>query len=238
MATQVHIVPHFHWDREWYFTAEESKILLVNDMEEVLTMLETKKDYPYFVLDGQTAVLEDYFSIKPENKERVKQFVEAGKLIIGPWYTQTDEMVVGGESIVRNLLYGQKDCAEFGPSMMIGYLPDSFGQSARMPQILNGFGITRSMFWRGASERKGSHKTEFIWRDDEGSQVTVLLLPLGYAIGKYLPTDPQALEKRMKKYLPVLDAGATTEHILLPNGHDQMPVQKNIDEVMESLKTL
>ena len=92
MADKVHVVPHFHWDREWYFTAEESKILLVNDMEEVLTMLETREDYPYFVLDGQTSVLEDYFSVSPENRERVRELVQRGKLIIGPWYTQTDEM--------------------------------------------------------------------------------------------------------------------------------------------------
>ena len=84
MADKVHIVPHFHWDREWYFTAEESKILLVNDMEEVLTMLETREDYPCFVLDGQTSVLEDYFSVSPENRERVRALVQRGKLIIGP----------------------------------------------------------------------------------------------------------------------------------------------------------
>lgn len=39
---------------------------MVNDMEEVLTMLETREDYPCFVLDGQTSVLEDYFSVSPE----------------------------------------------------------------------------------------------------------------------------------------------------------------------------
>lgn len=236
MAKYIHVVPHFHWDREWYFTAEESKILLVNDMEEILTMLETNPDYPYFIMDGQTAVLEDYLSVKPENRQRIKELVQQGKLIIGPWYTQTDEMVVGGESIVRNLLYGKLDCEEFGDKMDIGYLPDSFGQSARLPQILNGFGIKRCMFWRGTSERMGSDKTEFFWEGDDNSKVTVQLLPLGYAIGKYLPADHEALKQRMDKYLPVLDRGATTEHILLPNGHDQMPVQKNIFDVMKSIE--
>lgn len=238
MADKVHIVPHFHWDREWYFTAEESKILLVNDMEEVLEMLEDREDYPYFVLDGQTSILEDYFSVVPENRERVKALVQQGKLIIGPWYTQTDEMVVGGESIVRNLLYGMKDCREFGAPMMIGYLPDSFGQSARMPQILRGFNIGRSMFWRGTSERKGTSKTEFYWKDDDGSQVTVQLLPLGYAIGKYLPVQKEALKDRMEKYMPVLEKGATGSHILVPNGHDQMPLQKDIYEVMDTMREL
>ncbi|MDO5417559.1 MAG: mannosylglycerate hydrolase [Lachnospiraceae bacterium] len=238
MADKVHVVPHFHWDREWYFTAEESKILLVNDMEEVLEMLENNEEYPYFVLDGQTSVLEDYFSVVPENRERVKRLVQQGRLIIGPWYTQTDEMVVGGESIVRNLLYGRKDCEEFGEPMMIGYLPDSFGQSARMPQILNGFNIERSMFWRGTSERMGTDKTEFYWEDDEGSRVMVQLLPLGYAIGKYLPAEKNALAKRMEKYMPVLEKGATTDHILVPNGHDQMPIQKNIYQVMDTMKEI
>lgn len=235
---KVHIVPHMHWDREWYFSTEESRILLVNNMKEIMDMLENNPDYPYFVMDGQTAILEDYLAVKPQDKERIKKLVEEGKLIIGPWYTQTDEMVVGGESIVRNLLYGIKDCGEFGDYMKIGYLPDSFGQSAQMPQILNGFDIKHSMFWRGCSERKGTGKTEFNWTSDDGSEVVVQMLPLGYAIGKYLPTDIDALKKRMEKYFPVLERGATTEHEILPNGHDQMPVQKNIFDVIEKLKEL
>ncbi len=237
MKQNVHIVPHFHWDREWYFTAEESKIVLVRDMEEILEMLENNSNYPYFVLDGQTVVLEDYFSVKPENKQRVKNLVKSGKLIIGPWYSQTDEMVVGSESIIRNLLYGKLDCEEFGDIMQIGYLPDSFGQSARMPQILNGFGITRCMFWRGVSERMGTDKTEFYWEDGE-SKVIIQLLPLGYAIGKYLPTNETELKDRLNKYFSVLDKCATTNNILLPNGHDQMPIQKNIFEVMEKIDNL
>lgn len=234
----VHIVPHMHWDREWYFTTEESRIILVNNMEEILQTLENNEDYPCYILDGQTAILEDYFAVKPEYKERVKKLVKAGKLIIGPWYTQTDEMVVGGESIVRNLLYGLKDCEEFGASMKIGYLPDSFGQSAQLPQILKGFDIKYAMFWRGASERHGTDKTEFYWESDNNEKVLVQILPLGYAIGKYLPEDENKLKERMDKYLKVLDKGATTENIILPNGHDQMPIQKNIFDIIQKLKKL
>ncbi len=235
---QVHIVPHMHWDREWYFSTEESRILLVNNMEEIMQMLETNPDYPYYVLDGQTAILEDYFAVKPENKERVRKLVQEGKLIIGPWYTQTDEMVVGAESIVRNLMYGIKDSENFGSPMMIGYLPDSFGQSSQMPQILNGFDIKYSIFWRGMSERHGTDRTEFYWESDDGSRVLVQLMPLGYAIGKYLPENEEELQERIDKYFSVLDKGATTDHILLPNGHDQMPVQKNIFDVIDKLQKL
>ncbi len=238
MAKNVHVIPHMHWDREWYFTTEESRILLVNNMEEIMTRLEEDDDYPYYMLDGQTAILEDYFEVKPENRARVEALAKKGKLIIGPWYTQTDEMVVGGESVVRNLLYGIKDSKEFGDPMMIGYLPDSFGQSEKMPQILNGFGITRSIFWRGSSERHGTNKQNFYWEGESGGRVLVHLLPLGYAIGKYLPVEKEALEKRMSKYMPVLDRGAVNEEIALPNGHDQMPIQQNIYEVMKTLKEI
>ena len=238
MSKNVHVIPHMHWDREWYFTTEESRILLVNNMEEIMDRLENDDNYPYYMLDGQTAILEDYFDVKPENKQRVIDLVKKGKLIVGPWYTQTDEMVVGGESVVRNLLYGLKDCKEFGDPMMIGYLPDSFGQSEKMPAILNGFDIKRCIFWRGASERHGTTKNNFYWQGNSNGEVLVHLLPLGYAIGKYLPVEKEALKVRMSKYMPVLEKGACNNEIALPNGHDQMPIQKNIYEVMDTLKEI
>lgn len=131
-------------------------------MAEILDMLEQNPDYSCYVLDGQTVVLEDYLSVCPHNENRIKNLVKDNRLKIGPWYTQTDEMVVGGESIVRNLLYGKADCEKFGGRMDIGYLPDSFGQSCAMPKILSGFGINKSLFWRGYSERLGINKTEFL----------------------------------------------------------------------------
>ncbi|WP_061030866.1 mannosylglycerate hydrolase [Vibrio splendidus] len=237
-TSRVHITPHMHWDREWYFTTEESRILLVNNMEEIMNRLESDPEYKYYVLDGQTAVLEDYFAIKPENTERVKALVEAGKLIIGPWYSQTDTMQVSGESIVRNMMYGIRDCMKFGDAMKIGYLPDSFSMSSQLPMIYNGFDITRAMFWRGCSERHGTNKTEFLWQSNDGSEVTAQVLPLGYAIGKYLPQDEEGLRARLDKYFPVLEKPSVTKDILVPNGHDQMPIQKDIFEVMDKLREI
>ncbi|EOZ7505544.1 mannosylglycerate hydrolase [Enterobacter hormaechei] len=237
-VSRVHITPHMHWDREWYFTTEASRILLVNNMEEILTRLEQDAEYKYYVLDGQTAVLEDYFAVKPENRPRVKALVAARKLIIGPWYTQTDTTLVSGESIVRNLMYGIRDCLAFGEPMKIGYLPDSFGMSSQLPHIYNGFGITRTMFWRGCSERHGTDKTEFLWQSQDGSEVTAQVLPLGYAIGKYLPEDEAGLRKRLDTYFEVLEKASVTKEILLPNGHDQMPLQQNIFAVMDKLREI
>lgn len=234
----LHIVPHVHWDREWYFTAEESKVYFSNHLDEVLTMLEEDNNYPYYILDGQTSILEDYFEDRPEDFERVKKLASKGKLVLGPWYTQSDEMIVQGESLVRNLYYGYKDCSKLGSYMKIGYLPDSFGQCAQMPMILNGFDIPYSMFWRGVSKKHGATHSEFYWESDDGSKVLVQMLPLCYALGRFLPNNTDDLKKRMDAIIPILFKATNTNDVILPNGHDQMPIQKDIHEIIEKMKKL
>ncbi len=239
MKKTIHIVPHFHWDKEWYFTVAESTILMLKDFDEVLTRLEQDDSYPYFVGDGQISIINDYIEAKPQDLERVKSLAEKGKLILGPWYTQTDAVGVKGESISRNLLYGLKDTAKYSDKHMnIGYLPDSFGMGEQLPQIFNNFGIEDFLFWRGASERHGTKNTEFVWHSPSGSKVTSIILPLGYAIGKYLQTDKQALKERVDGYIKVLESGNVTGALILPNGHDQMPLQKNIFDVKSLLEEI
>lgn len=235
---EVFVVPHFHWDREWYFSTEESQVLLVHDMREILDKLEKDPHYKAYVLDGQTVVLEDYLAACPENSELIKKFVQEGRLKVGPWYTQTDENIVNGESLTRNLLYGFKDSYKFGEPMKIGYVPDPFGQSAQMPMILNQFKITRSLFWRGFSSEKGTTSSEFYWKTKNGYKVLTENFPLGYAIGKYLETDLEKLKPRMDKILKKLDSRAFGKNELLPNGHDQMPIQRNIDNIIKKLNEL
>ena len=68
--------------------------------------------------------------------------------------------------------------------------------------------------------------------------MTAQVLPLGFAIGKYLPADENGLRKRLDSYFDVLEKASVTKEILLPNGHDQMPLQQNIFEVMEKLREI
>ena len=68
--------------------------------------------------------------------------------------------------------------------------------------------------------------------------MTAQVLPLGYAIGKYLPEDEAGLRKRLDSYFEVLENASITKEILLPNGHDQMPLQQNLFAVMEKLREI
>ena len=220
---RIHVYSHTHWDCEWYFTSNESIIQLIYHMDEVIDALENEVIENY-LLDGQLSILEDYLRFAPSNFDRVSKLVQAGKLIIGPWYTQTDELVIDGESIVRNLLYGIKSANKLGGHMKVGYLPDSFGQTKDLPKILNGFDIKRSIFWRGVAKDICKNR-EFKWNSEDGSSLLVYNIKNGYFYGGNLiyNDDIDAVEET------ILD-GSATENILLPVGGDQRYVDFNLKE--------
>jgi 2-O-(6-phospho-alpha-D-mannosyl)-D-glycerate hydrolase len=221
---QVYIVPHTHWDREWYFTTQQSQVLLQEALPVIMDELESGA-LPCFVLDGQSVMLEDYFEVMPHERERVKALVEAGKLQIGPWYTQTDQCVVGAESLVRNLLYGTRDCAPFGGHLQVGYVPDSFGQTEQLPQLFSQFGIKRVVFWRGLWDGI-SAESEFCWRSRDGSEVVTAVIQHGYGGVKGMAADEEYEQKgllHIKALAESVRRFNRTEHTMVMGGNDQQP---------------
>ena len=157
-------------------------------VDEVLELLEADPEYR-FTLDGQLATVDDYLAIRPQNEERIRELVQAGRLAIGPWQTLVDEFLVSGETIVRNLERGLARAAEFGDAMRIGYLPDSFGHVAQMPQILRLFGIEDAVVWRGVPAAIDRHS--FCWEAPDGSAVRAEYLPAGYGNAAYAFDGPE-----------------------------------------------
>lgn len=230
----VHLVQHTHWDREWYFTENDSKAVLYYFMDDLFQRLEEDKTLGPFVLDGQTVVIEDYLSVAPHQETRLRQLIEQGRIVIGPWYTQSDFLVVGAESITRNLLLGHADCQCFGGTMPIGYVPDSFGQSAQLPMFLQQFAIDYAVIWRGWSEHNVAH-SEFSWQAADGSKVTTAVLPWGYGCAKWLPDNPQTAQKTLEPILEKQTRFSLTDHVLLPNGNDQSPFEYRVPAMLEQL---
>ncbi|MBO0457051.1 mannosylglycerate hydrolase [Enterococcus hulanensis] len=238
MKKTVHIVPHSHWDREWYFTTSRSKIYLMHDLKKVLDQLEKDNPYESFILDGQASLLDDYLKWRPQDKARIEKLVQQGKLIIGPWYTQTDQLVISGESIVRNMLYGMKICEDFGDYMNVGYVPDSFGQAASMPQIYREFGISDTMFWRGVSDDDVAH-TEYKWRGEDCSVVNVYQIPSGYYIGGAIPERETDLAEFLhQEPFKTTWGRSSTDQVYFPNGFDQAPVRENLPELVDQMNEL
>src|SRR5689334_9336488 len=62
------VVNHTHWDREWYMPFQRYRVLLVDAVDKLLDILAHQEDYGGFLLDGQTAVAEDYLEVRPEQR--------------------------------------------------------------------------------------------------------------------------------------------------------------------------
>lgn len=167
---EMHVISNTHWDREWRFSFQRTRMQLVNVMDHLLGLLEKHPEYVCYHLDSQTIILEDYLQICPENEQRLKDLIKNERIMVGPWYSAPDMNNVTGESIVRNLLLGHSISKEFGNTMKVGYTPFSWGQVSQMPQIYAGFGIDTIFFYRGVDRRK-LDKAEFWWQSPDGTRI-------------------------------------------------------------------
>lgn len=168
--TKCHFISNTHWDREWKFSAQRTRHMLVTAIDMLLDIFEKEPDYKHFHLDSQTLPLQDYLEIRPEKKEILKKYISEGKLAVGPWFCLPDEFCVGGESLVRNLLLGHKIANGFGKVSKTGYSPFGWGQISQMPQLYHGFGIDFASFYRGLNTYMAP-KSEFYWEGADGTTI-------------------------------------------------------------------
>lgn len=163
----IHVVSNSHWDREWCYPFEETRLLLLDFMDGLLDLLDTDPEFHSFTMDSQTLCVEDYLELRPEKRETVEKHVRSGRLIVGPWYSLPEEYIVNGESLARNLLIGHRAAEALGKVCKIGYTPFSYGQTSQMPQIYNGFGINTIIFYRGIN----TPHSEFVLKGPDGSRL-------------------------------------------------------------------
>lgn len=225
---KIHVVAHTHWDREWYFSDNEAFIQFSYHMDEVIYALENG-ELDYYYLDGQLSILDDYLKVYPNQETKIKELVEGNKLFIGPWYTQMDEFVVAGESVVKNLQIGIDMSKRLGGHTALGYLPDSFGQGKDMPKIYNGFGIEDAVFWRGMPNEVTKSR-EFYWTAEDGSKVLTINIRNGYYAGVAL-VEGEIYQK--KAILDIVSEDSATTNITLPVGGDQRAVDRNLKAIIK-----
>jgi mannosylglycerate hydrolase len=221
--TKVGIVPHTHWDREWYAPFQVFRARLVRLLDELLPLLERDLSYARFLLDGQTVVVDDYLEVRPEAAGTLRRLAATGRLSVGPWMVLMDEFMVSGETIVRDLQLGMRRAIELGGAMPVGYLPDMFGHIAQMPQILRLAGLDHAVVWRGVPSTVT--QTAFVWEAPDGSNVRAEYLYGSYSNGRDLPDDAKQLVARARSYeLELGPARLPGSAMLLMNGTDhQMP---------------
>ena len=230
---QVGIVPHTHWDREWYAPFQCYRVQLVHLVDDLLDLLEADASFTRFLLDGQTAVVDDYLAVRPEAEARLRALATCGRLQVGPWMILMDEFMVSGETIVRNLQHGLARAGALGAdlSTLVGYLPDMFGHIAQMPQLLRLARLEHAVVWRGVPS--AIEQTGFWWRAPDGSTVRAEYLYGSYSNGRDIPRDPAQLVARARGYDAELGPAALADGgMLLMNGSDHLLPQPWLGDVV------
>ena len=232
----VFIVPHTHWDREWYLPFQFFRHDLVKMMDLLLELM--KKHEFYFTLDGQVIVLEDYLEIRPEKQDELFDLIRNERIVVGPWYVLMDEWLVGEESLIRNLELARKIAKRMNiPLMNVGYLPDQFGHSRVIPQLLsNVAGINKVVLWRGVGP--DVNEVPFFWKSHPKSKTTILgiYLPFGYGNAAHLDGNTKDLTRQIRSLVDDLEPWSPVPVYLLHNGTDHQFPNENIAKNIPSVK--
>jgi mannosylglycerate hydrolase len=230
MARTVQVVPHTHWDREWYAPFQTFRMRLLELGDALIELMESDPSYARYLFDGQAAALDDYLELRPENEGRLRNLAAAGRLSTGPWYILMDEFLVSGETIVRNLQLGIERAAAFGGAMNVGYLPDMFGHIAQMPQLLRLAGLEHAVVWRGVPA--AIDRDAFRWISPDGSAVRAQYLVTGYSEGSALRDDVPALLERVGGFVKSYEPWFTGP-VLYPAGTDHERPQHHLGSLIE-----
>jgi len=229
-----HYVASAHWDREWYERFQDYRFRLVRMLDELLDTMEAAPQFRYFQSDGQSILWEDYLAVRPEREETVRRLAGEGRLRIGPWYVLTDEFLVSGESLIRNLQQGLAVASRFGAPARVGFVSDLFGHTSQLPQILRGFHIDNAFLWRGVNE--STHGAIFRWRAPDGSEVLAYRFSPLFGYGLYAekvrtisqPDAPVTMDSALEGLSEVIDIETDrcpTDAFLIFDGADHMEIE-------------
>ena len=248
MKTTVHIISHSHWDREWYQSFESHRMKLIELVDNILDKVENDPEFGGFFLDGQVIAIDDYLEIRPEKRAQVEKCIREGKVQTGPWYILQDEFLTSGEACVRNLQVGMQEAEQYGAVGNVGYFPDAFGNAGQMPQVLKQAGMDAVVFGRGVkpigpnNEVTGgqyeSTYSEMMWASPDGTKLPGILFANWYNNGVEIPVDEAEAKVYWDKKLADARKFAATHQLLMMNGCDHQPLQKNITEAIRVARKL
>ncbi|MDT6394625.1 alpha-mannosidase [Enterococcus faecium] len=243
MKKKVYIISHSHWDREWYMAYEQHHMRLIELIDDLLKLFEVDPSFNSFHLDGQTIILDDYLQVRPEKRQAIQQAINEGKLRIGPFYILQDDFLISSESNVRNMLIGMEESRKWGTPVMLGYFPDTFGNMGQTPQLMKQAGISAAAFGRGVkpigfdnqvleAENYSSQYSEMWWKGPDQTAIFGLLFANWYSNGNEIPVEKEAALAFWKQKLADAEQYASTNHLLMMNGVDHQPVQKDISKAI------
>ena len=206
-------VGNAHLDLAWLWPIAETGRKTARTFAAQLRLIEEYPEYKF--IQSQPAEYEMCRKLYPELFERIKAAVKKGQWIAeGAMWVEPDTNMASGEALIRQLLYGKQYYKDvFDVDSEVLWLPDTFGYTGALPQILKGckvnYLVTQKIFW-SYNEGEQFPYHYFNWEGIDGSRI-VSFLPTSYTY----KTNPKQLEEVWKNRSQLQDLDA----FLLPFGY-------------------
>lgn len=191
---------HGHLDLAWLWPIRETKRKGARTFSSQLFYLDKYSDYVFGASQAQLFewIKENY----PKLYQKIKAAVKQNKITVqgGAW-VESDVNLPCAESLIRQFLYGKKYFKEeLGVDSNVLWLPDTFGYSGSLPQIIKkcsiDYFITQKLSWNTVNEFP--YQT-FNWRGIDGSEVLAHLLPANTYNGPLTPEELLRVQKTYKQ---------------------------------------
>lgn len=197
---EIYVAPNSHIDTAWGWPIEETARDVIPDTyKKALKALEHSPDYKFSTSASQHYEwAKEYY---PDIYEEIKSFINKGQWnVVGGQVVEPDLNLAGGEALVRQSLHGQKFFEkEFGRINKTGFVPDVFGFSSQMPQILSKSGmenfVTTKLNWNDTNKLSGDI---WWWQGLDGSKVLFYKPMLDYSMGSFSPTQADQMLDRIQ----------------------------------------
>ncbi len=196
-APTMHCFGHAHIDVAWLWPLAETERKCGRTFSTQLSLMEEYPEYRF--LQSQPHLYEMTKRLYPELYRGIKAAAEKGQWMVeGGMWVEADTNISGGEALIRQFLYGKRFMKqEFGVESELLWLPDVFGYSGAMPQILAGCGVkyfsTQKIFWNYNGGERFPFNT-FWWQGIDGTKV------LSHFHNDYnAKTEPQHVITRWKE---------------------------------------
>ena len=166
---------HGHLDVEWLWPLAETERKMARTVGTQLTLMAEYPEYKF--LQSQPHLMAMLKKSYPDVYERFKAAVKSRNIIVeGGMWVEADTNITGGESLVRQFIHGKRFMREeFGVESTVLWLPDVFGYSGALPQIMAGCGVTGFMtskiFWIYSGGDPFPYNN-FVWEGIDGTGVT------------------------------------------------------------------
>jgi alpha-mannosidase len=172
LKSKIFLLGHAHLDLAWLWPVSETWEAAQKTFESVLTL---QQDFPELIFCHSTPVLYAWIEEhRPDLFGAIQKAIADGRWeVVGGFWVEPELNLIAGESIVRQLLYGQRYVLEkFGQHSSVVWVPDSFGFCATLPQFLVNAGVeyfvTQKLRWNDTNQFEHG---AFWWKSPDGSEV-------------------------------------------------------------------